>query len=1069
MRWSRSIARPLVALAAALAAVEAGAEPLFAGQRFPSGDYPDAMVLEDFDRDGVLDVVTANRISDDVTLLRGNGDGTFQAPIAFAAGAGPVSIDAADLNGDGFLDLVTANAGAFSAFVPPAEGSVTLLRGNGDGTFQAPVVLLEGDHSQVVIEDLDLDTVPDLVVGQAGVAVLLGNGDGSFQLPVPVEGGGGLLAFVVAKLDADAIPDLVGVDSLPGGSERSVRVFLGNGAGGFGAPESFPTLGPAASVAVDDLDGDDVPDLVVGEVAVNFFGGGGVSALLGNGDGSFQDPLDATGALFNVGELVLANLDADEVPDLVVSDYPFTTGFDPDSGGVRVFLGNGDGSFRSVAAFVAARHVTAIAVADVDGDATPDVISGDTQYFFDFPSGSYAGSSGVRVFAGEGDGSFGAGVVAADSGTVAALAAADLDGDGVPDLVTVNESNRSRSSEDTPIGVSVLLGRGDGGFEAPVSFSIGDQIGFGPSLVIADLDGDRDPDLIVGHGGRSLARDPVWVHVLLGNGDGSFGAPESFVTPGRGRTPGLAVADLDLDRVPDLIVNAWGVVAHRGNGDGTFQPAETVLENVFSPRSAIAVADLDGDRIPDLVVPERVTSSASAVNVLRGRGDGSFEEPFAYPTDAEAFSVAVADLDGDSLPDIAGATPDTEDLIVLWGEGGGRFGAPVSLPAGRAPVFVAVVDFDRDTVPDLVALEGAVVEGQELAVLLGKGAGAFEDPVFFVVGAGPLGLSIAPADLDGDGFPDIVGPGDGLAFALGLAPVDGLTVLLNRSAPRRRCDVDGNGAIDRLDVDAIFAARRALVVLGDPRDLTGNGLVTVNDARHCALQCDLPDCQVVGCGLLGIEPLLVLLASGRLRRRLRGRRPRRASVRIALGVLLAAAIQALPESAPAVQIAIVPQTLDVVRGNLFDVEVVVSELGDEVVSAYDLDLSYDASVLSATAVSFGSLLDPALEDASLLAGVVDFAQTSLASDADLLSAQPDAFTLATISFEAIAGGVSALDLPLDEMNGLEGLDAQTLDATALGAEVRVVPEPRSAFLVSAGTLLLGWARRGRTRHRPATP
>jgi hypothetical protein len=88
---------------------DASAGALFPGPKFPAGDGPQSVVVADLDGDGVLDLVTANFISDDVSVLRGNGDGSFQAALAFVAGDGPDSVAVADLDGDSVLDLVTAN------------------------------------------------------------------------------------------------------------------------------------------------------------------------------------------------------------------------------------------------------------------------------------------------------------------------------------------------------------------------------------------------------------------------------------------------------------------------------------------------------------------------------------------------------------------------------------------------------------------------------------------------------------------------------------------------------------------------------------------------------------------------------------------------------------------------------------------------------------------------------------------------------------------------------------------------------------------------------------------------
>ncbi len=156
MRTVCSLAAALLALASLATEVSAAnADGLFVGQRFAAGSRPLSVAVSDLDGDTVPDLVTANAGSNDVSVLLGNGDGTFKAAVAFQAGDGPHSLAVSDLDGDTVPDLVTGN---FSS------DDVSVLLGNGDGTFQAPVAFRAGNRPQsVAVSDLDGDTVPDLV------------------------------------------------------------------------------------------------------------------------------------------------------------------------------------------------------------------------------------------------------------------------------------------------------------------------------------------------------------------------------------------------------------------------------------------------------------------------------------------------------------------------------------------------------------------------------------------------------------------------------------------------------------------------------------------------------------------------------------------------------------------------------------------------------------------------------------------------------------------------------------------------------------------------------------------
>src|SRR6266446_3597740 len=144
-----------------------------------AGRSPDSVAVGDFNGDGRLDLATANFDSNDVSVLLGNGDGSFQAALTAAAGRGPSSVAVGDVNGDGKLDLVVVN------LVAGDSASVSVLLGNGDGTFQAARISSTGGSrpASVAVGDFNGLGKPDLAVANSGsgsVSVLLGNGDGTF-------------------------------------------------------------------------------------------------------------------------------------------------------------------------------------------------------------------------------------------------------------------------------------------------------------------------------------------------------------------------------------------------------------------------------------------------------------------------------------------------------------------------------------------------------------------------------------------------------------------------------------------------------------------------------------------------------------------------------------------------------------------------------------------------------------------------------------------------------------------------------------------------------------------------
>jgi hypothetical protein len=350
-----------------------------------------------------------------------------------------------------------------------------------------------------------------------------------------------------------------------------------------------------------------------------------------------------------------------------------------------------------------------------------------------------------------------------DSGgyTGTAVAVGDLNGDGKLDLVVGNECASSGCPDGA--GVGVLLGDGDGTFQAAVTYRSGGSSGpFWPvSIAIADVNGDHTPDLVVANGGSNT------VGVLLGSGDGTF---QPAVTYGSGEffPVSVTVADLNDDGKPDIVVaNECGPVTCDGwvdvllgNGDGTFQPAVTYSSGGTYAK-AVAVADVNRDGKPDLLVSGGTTG---AVGVLLGNGNGTFQPAKTYLTDGRyPDSLAVADVNGDGTLDLVAANSWSGTVAVLLGNGDGTFQAAVTYSSGENAVVqissVAVADVNGDGHPDLLLTTESVGangnNGGAVSLLLGNGDGTFQAAVEYPSG-GYQTLGVAAADVNGDGRPDVL-------------------------------------------------------------------------------------------------------------------------------------------------------------------------------------------------------------------------------------------------------------------------------------------------------------------------
>jgi hypothetical protein len=323
-------------------------------------------------------------------------------------------------------------------------------------------------------------------------------------------------------------------------------------------------------------------------------------------------------------QIAVGDFNGDGIPDLAITTWA--------TGAVLIWLGNGDGTFRPGNSYSTGPNPNAIAVADFNSDGNPDLA------IANFNCG--LGCTGtVTILLGNGDGTFTPTATSPATGSgPQGIAAGDFNGDGIPDLAVANFDGDS---------ITVLLGNGDGTFTAApvISFPFNTTP---PFILAGDFNGDGKLDLATFSDGTN------GVIVLLGKGDGTFPTTITTPTPNLQAEPSTAMADLNEDGIPDLVVTSFSgdATVLLGTGNGAFAIGATLGFYDLG----LTVGDFNGDGIPDLAA-----NYGYEVNYLMGVGDGTFTtgptfdaSKIANSAEFDFTTLISADLNGDGLSDVVG-------------------------------------------------------------------------------------------------------------------------------------------------------------------------------------------------------------------------------------------------------------------------------------------------------------------------------------------------------------------------------------------------------------------------------
>lgn len=562
----------------------------------------------------------------------------------------------ADIDGDGDLDLLAKDT----------SKDIYVYVNDGDGNFAAKPKVTQNYPSQLSAADVDGDELADLItVTTTGfskhfVRVGLSAGDGTFMLLPPVEvlamNGiplGKLSDHTVGDLNGDDRPDIVLGDTL------GVSTLIGGPGGTFTFASRVDGGDFGAGVALGDWDADGKLDLVHVSTDDYLF-----YIRKGLGDGSFSDPPRSYNAGHGcAGSTRSARIDGDDHLDVALG-----------CPGIGVALGRGDGTLHAAPALRAGSLPSESAIGDVNEDGDPDVVT------------AFAASKIIAVFPGLGDGNFGPTLPPLkEVGQPKHLRLADMNADGHLDLVSFAVNGMQN-------GLRVRLGDGAGHFADPpvalVPFVVWPEVG--------DMDGDGDLDIV--------ATGLNGINVLRNDGSGAL-VPDASIDGDGDGPDNLTLADLDQDGDLDVIGSQYQlkeIELFWNNGDGSFAAPSTLMPSPDAVWRVLA-GDYTSDGVPDLL---RATTSgdptAPGITVFPGNGDGTFaagieSKNIQFSNEGD---VLTADFTNDGHLDLF-HTRGNGFAIARIGLGDGQFGPEISYPF-VAPAGFAAADLNHDQLRDVI-------------------------------------------------------------------------------------------------------------------------------------------------------------------------------------------------------------------------------------------------------------------------------------------------------------------------------------------------------------------------------
>jgi hypothetical protein len=504
---------------------------------------------------------------------------------------------------------------------------------------------------------------------------------------------------------------------------HNIGIFLGIGNGTFKPQTTFSTGSSRPRwIAVGDFNNDGELDIAVVNYATNNIG-----VFLQDRNGSFANQITAsTGYDSDPYALVVGDLNNDNKLDIVVANYG--------TNNVGVFLGHGDGTFaiQIILSTGINSHPYSIAIDNLNSDTYLDIVV------------ACSGTNNVGVLLGYGDETFTIPTMysTGNNSLPLSVAIADLDNDNKLDIAVANYGTGS---------VDVLLGYGNGNFSVQNIPFFNSSNSNPYSIAIDDFNADNRSDIVI------VNYDFNHVDIILNYRNYSFYSQTTYTTDSNSKPVSVVIADLNNDKQLDIIVGNYGnnaVDIFLGYGDGTFSSQEFYsTPDHFGPCS-VAVGDFNNDSLPDIVV---ANYWACNIGVFLGYGDGTFSNPTAFSTgiDSEPFAVAIGDFNNDNRLDIVVANFGSDNLGVFLGYGNGNFSSQVtySTGSGSGPHSIATGHFNNDNRLDIVVANFGT---NNVGVFLGHSDGTFSNQTTYSTDYDSRPSSVAVGDFNNDNRSDII-------------------------------------------------------------------------------------------------------------------------------------------------------------------------------------------------------------------------------------------------------------------------------------------------------------------------